>query len=293
MKWFFVFLLIPVVIFTSCDEQTAIEKEEKVINDEPVETVVQPEPSSFNDSVQALYHAFGLVEVTDERIIVDLRYTTDNNFMGMVLYDTLDRLMLQKEVSERLSLCQDLLDSLQPGYRLKVFDGVRPLQVQKEMWDAMDSIPPASRGKFVSNPIFGSVHNFGTAVDITICDSTGKELDMGAGYDDFRPIAFPSKEAHFLKTGELSKVQYEHRKLLRKIMRSQRFYNIPSEWWHFNAFSRSTCESKFEILLDESGNHKWWVSPKIKKDTTETVSDSVATAQVRRVHPASNHVLQD
>lgn len=235
----------------------------------------QRERSNFSDSLQSLYNSFGLVEVSDARILVDLRYATDNNFMGMVLYDTLDCLMLQEEVSERLSRCQDLLDSLRPGYRLKVFDGVRPLQVQREMWEALDSIPPLNRGKFVSNPIFGSVHNFGTAVDITICDASGKELDMGAGYDDFRPIAFPSREAHFLKTGELTRSQYENRMLLRQIMRSQRFSNIPSEWWHFNAYSRSTCEAKFEILLDESGHHKRWISPKIPKDSMSNLSDSL------------------
>ncbi len=265
--------LVFALIILSCGEKTSskkapVEKVEK----EPIE---QPEPSQFTDSIQDLYQSIGLVNVSDSRIIVDLRYTTDNNFMGTVLYDTLDQLMLQSEVSERLSLCQDLLDSLQPGYRLKVFDGVRPLQVQREMWEALDSIPPLNRGKFVSNPIFGSVHNFGTAVDITICDSLGNELDMGAGYDDFRPIAFPSREAHFLKTGELTKEQWENRRLLRRIMRSQRFSNIPSEWWHFNAYSRLTCEAEFEILLDESGNHKWWVSPKIPKDSTEVMGDSL------------------
>jgi D-alanyl-D-alanine dipeptidase len=190
--------------------------------------------------------------------------------MGHVLYDTIDRLFLQEEVVLRLSKCQDLLDSIRPGYRLKVFDGVRPLQVQKEMWDALDSIPAAHRGKYVSNPRFGSVHNFGTAVDITICNEKGQELDMGAGYDDFRPIAFPSKEAFFLRSGQLSKEQWENRKLLRKVMKSQRFSNIPSEWWHFNAFSRASCERKFEILLTESGDHQKWVSPKIHMDTTDT-----------------------
>lgn len=266
-------MMVFALLLLSCGDDSP--KKEEVVQPKPSVPLVQPEPSRFTDSIQRIYQSFGLVEVTDPRILVDLRYTTDNNFMGMVLYDTLDQLMLQREVSERLSLCQDLLDSLHPGYRLKVFDGVRPLQVQREMWEALDSIPPLNRGKFVSNPIFGSVHNFGTAVDITICDSLGNELDMGAGYDDFRPIAFPSKEAHFLKTGELTKAQYENRKLLRRIMRSQRFFNIPSEWWHFNAFSRLTCEAKFEILLDESGNHKWWVSPKIPKDSTEVVSDSL------------------
>ncbi|MDB2657451.1 M15 family metallopeptidase [Crocinitomicaceae bacterium] len=266
-------MLALALVLVACKDKTPPKKE--VMEPEKTEPIEQPELSRFTDSVQNLYQSFGLVEVTDPRIIVDLRYTTDNNFMGMVLYDTLDRLMLQQDVSERLSLCQDLLDSLHPGYRLKVFDGVRPLQVQREMWEALDSIPPLNRGKFVSNPVFGSVHNFGTAVDITICDSLGNELDMGAGYDDFRPIAFPSREAYFLKTGELTREQWESRKLLRRIMRSQRFSNIPSEWWHFNAFSRSTCEAKFEILLDESGNHQWWVSPKILRDSSENSGDTL------------------
>ncbi len=272
MKWL-PLVSIFILILASCTEEA---KQQEVAREEPIQPdTVAVIPSNMTAEVLKRYASFGLVEVTDERIIVDLRYTTDNNFMGSILYDSLDRLMLQKDVSTRLSLCQDVLDSLRPGFQLKVFDGVRPLLVQREMWQALDSIPPLNRGKFVSNPIFGSVHNFGTAVDITICNESGEELDMGAGYDDFRPIAFPSKEAHFLKTGELTKEQWENRKLLRKIMRSQRFYNIPSEWWHFNAFSRATCEAKFEILLTESGDHQWWVSPKIKMDSTQLVSDSV------------------
>jgi len=271
MKWHYFYFLVFVSFLISCNPESGSKAVEEITETKKPDTTLVSSP--FSDSVLQKYQSFGLVEVRDERILVDLRYTTNNNFMGMVLYDTLDRLMLQKEVAERLSRCQDLLDSLRPGYRLKVFDGVRPLQVQREMWEALDSIPPLNRGKFVSNPIFGSVHNFGTAVDITICDSLGNELDMGAGYDDFREIAFPSKEVQFLITGELSKAQWENRKLLRKIMRSQRFSNIPSEWWHFNAYSRLTCESKFEILLNESGDHKWWVSPKLPaKDSTVTDS---------------------
>lgn len=238
-------------------------------------------PPKMNDELISKYNEIGLVEMKDPRILIDLRYSTSNNFMGHILYDTLDRLFLQKEVVERLSLCQDLLDSLEPGFRLKVFDGVRPWQVQKEMWEALDSIPAGQRGKFVSNPIYGSVHNFGTAVDLTICDANGEELDMGAGYDDFRQIAFPSLEAKFLKTGELSRKQWNNRKLLRAVMKSQRFYNIPSEWWHFNAFPRIVCEKKFEILLTESGDHKVWVSPPLPKDSIidSANSDSLELTQ--------------
>jgi D-alanyl-D-alanine dipeptidase len=217
---------------------------------------------------------FGLVDVSesDSRILIDLRYATNNNFMGHQLYDTIKTAFLQKNVMQRLSKCQDFLDSIRPGYKLKIFDAVRPLGVQREMWEALDSVPVYRRGKFVSNPLFGSVHNFGCAVDITICDAEENELDMGAGYDDFREIAFPSKEAFFLESGELSRNQLQNRVLLRKVMRSQKFSNIPSEWWHFNAYPRSTAEHKFEILMDESGHHKKWVSPAIhnRKDSLTT-----------------------
>ncbi|MFT6921684.1 MAG: D-alanyl-D-alanine dipeptidase [Crocinitomicaceae bacterium] len=259
------------IFLLSCGEKKKVEpKQEIVVVEEPIVIEIDP----MTDSVLARYDSFGLIELKDKRILIDLRYSTDNNFMKTVLYDTLNKLFVQKEVGIRLVHCQDYLDSLYPGLRLKIFDGVRPLQVQREMWDAMDTVPAGLRGKFVSNPIYGSGHNYGTSVDLTICDSLGQELDMGAGYDDFRTIAFPSKEAHFLKTGELSKEQYENRKLLRKVMRFQRFYGIPSEWWHFNAYSRMAAEARFDLLLDESGNHTRWVSPKIKKDT---IVDSIHT----------------
>lgn len=203
--------------------------------------------------------AAGLVDIReiDSRIQVDLRYAGANNFMGFQLYDTLQRAYLREDVALRLSAVQDYLDSLHPGYRLLVYDAVRPRQVQREMWNALDTIPVLNRGKFVSNPSLGSVHNFGAAVDITIVDAYGKELDMGAGYDDFRPIAFPSREAEFLKSGELSKKQVDNRRLLRRVMYTQRFSNIPSEWWHFNACSRMTASQKYQLLETESGGSRW------------------------------------
>lgn len=216
--------------------------------------------NKLNDSIEKVLNEIGLVDIqsVDTNILIDLRYASKNNFMKIVLYDSLQKAYLQKEVTLKLSDCQKYLDSLHPGYKLKVFDGVRPLQVQYEMWNALDSIPRYRRGKFVSNPSKGSVHNFGAAVDLTIVDNSGEELDMGAGYDDFREIAFPKYEQQFLKTGDLTKQQVENRKLLRKVMSSQGFRNIPSEWWHFNAYSRITTSHKFQMLVSESGSSKWF-----------------------------------
>lgn len=247
-------------------EKVTTNQSDMVLNQDSIQR------AHLDSLINANFQKLGLIDVTDvdPRFLVEVKYAGTENFMGVRLYDSLNSIYLQQEVVERLKKVQDVLDSLRPGYRLLIYDGVRPLQVQQEMWDAMDSIPVVQRGKFVSNPVWGSVHNFGAAVDLTIADELGKPLDMGAGYDDFRDIAYPAKEAEFLKSGELTKLQYENRRLLRKVMRTQNFTNIPTEWWHFNAYSRITASKKFKQLLDESGKSRTFeVAP---MDTTSVDS---------------------
>ena len=263
MKW-----LIPIcLLLFACASDPVIDNAVYLPEPEVVDNHEELERRALDSLVSARMKAIGLVDIrtVNDQISVDLKYATDDNFTKHQLYDTLRKLFLQEDVAIRLSKAQKFLDSLHSGYRLLVYDGVRPVQVQKEMWDALDSIPPLNRGKFVSNPALGSVHNFGAAVDLTILDAEGQPLDMGAGYDDFRRIAFPSLEAYFLKTGELSKEQYENRKLLRKVMRSQKFSNIPSEWWHFNAWSRIKASHKYQLLDSESGDSRWFKI--VAKDT--------------------------
>ena len=191
------------------------------------------------------------IESLNSNIKVDLKYTSTDNFMKMKLYNRIQNAFLQKDVAERLVKCQVYLNKLNPYFHLLVYDAVRPLSVQQKMWDALDSIPFLERTKFVSNPANGSIHNYGAAVDLTICDSNGLPLDMGAGYDDIRQIAYPRLEQQFLESGELTIEQVENRKLLRKVMTSQNFSNIATEWWHFNACSKKEAKEKYTILLTE------------------------------------------
>ncbi len=195
----------------------------------------------------------GLDQLTDIQTInptiqVDLKYATKDNFMHQILYKDIQHLYVQKDVAERLSKCQQYLKKINSSYSLLIYDGVRPLSVQQAMWDALDTIPFNERTKFVSNPANGSLHNYGAAVDLTICNEIGIAIDMGAGYDDIREIAYPKFETKFLESGDLTKEQIENRKLLRKVMSSQGFTNIQTEWWHFNACSRATAKIKYEIL---------------------------------------------
>lgn len=188
------------------------------------------------------------IQLINPTIQIDLKYATKDNFMHKQLYFNIERVYLQKDVALRLSKCQKFLKKINPNLSLLVYDGVRPLSVQKAMWEALDSIPPSQRGKFVSNPKNGSVHNYAAAVDLTICDKNKIPLDMGAGYDDIREIAYPSKEEYYLSKGLLTHSQIKNRKLLRKVMESQNFKNIPTEWWHFNACSRKEAKIKYKII---------------------------------------------
>ena len=191
------------------------------------------------------------VQTLNPSIFVDLKYSTTDNFMKMKLYERLKNAYLQKDVAERLSKCQDYLTSIDSSLHLLIYDAVRPVSIQSKMWRALDSIPSKERGKYVSNPANKSLHNFGAAIDLTICDANGKALDMGAQFDEFNEIAYPTREAHFLAKGELTQQQIDNRKLLRKVMKSQGFRNLPTEWWHFNACSRNDALTKYKILDKE------------------------------------------
>ncbi len=203
------------------------------------------------DSIPTLGKNLIDIQEINSDVLVDLKYATLDNFMKEKMYSRMNRAFLQKDVALRLSNCQDYLSRIKPGYKLLIYDALRPVSVQQKMWDAMDSLPPVERGKYVSNPKNRSLHNLGAAVDLTICDEFGNPLDMGTKYDDFREIAYPELEKHFLKTGELTNRHIENRELLRKVMRKEAFRNIPTEWWHFNACSRKDGLSKYQVLMEE------------------------------------------
>jgi D-alanyl-D-alanine dipeptidase len=191
------------------------------------------------------------VQTLNQAIFVELKYATPDNFMGIILYKRLKKAYLQKDVAERLSKVQDYLSKLNPGFHLLIYDALRPVSVQQKMWDALDSLPPIERGKFVSNPKNRSMHNMGAAVDLTIINEQLIPLDMGAAYDEIGQIAYPSMEKQFVAEGKLTEIQIENRDLLRKVMKSQGFRQLQTEWWHFNACSRAEGLVKYKVLMEE------------------------------------------
>lgn len=171
---------------------------------------------------------FVLLKSLSTDFVFDMKYATPDNFLKQAVYDCGD-CYLRKSTAE--ALVKANAEFLKLGYRIKLFDCYRPLAVQKKMW----KILPGTH--YVANPAKGSKHNRGAAVDLTLVDKDGNELDMGTPFDFF------GKEAHHTCT-TLPKKVLENRKLLKDILNKYNFKSIYSEWWHYEY--RPEMQSKVE-----------------------------------------------
>ena len=244
--FFIVFLL-----FYSCQNSEKNKQSEKIISSKKIvaESKSQPKHDSIGE-IEKMFIENGLIDIStvDSTIYVDLRYASTNNFLGMNLYGNLKKCYLQKDVAVKLDSAQIFLKTINPDYSLIVFDGARPRYIQQIMWDKI-KMPFEKKIQFLSNPQFGSVHNFGSAVDLSIIDlKNNKELDMGTAFDFIGELAYPILEKKFLKEKKLTIQQIENRTLLRKVMKYAGFANLPTEWWHFNACSRRKAQQLYTML---------------------------------------------
>jgi zinc D-Ala-D-Ala dipeptidase len=191
----------------------------------------------------------GLVDVqqVDKSLLVDLKYSTTDNFVGLDVYGDLERAYLQPEVARKLAKAHTYLRAKHPDLRLLVYDAARPRSIQQILWDTLQ-VPLAEKPKYVANPQSGSVHNFGAAVDLTLARADGQPLDMGTPFDYFGELAYPTKEAEMLRLGRLNREQVQNRQLLRQVMRRAGFSGLETEWWHFNALSREQAKERYGII---------------------------------------------
>ena len=161
------------------------------------------------------------LKALEPSIRLDIRYATDNNFVGTPFYSSA-RAFLQRPAAEAAARAHRALEPI--GYGLLIHDAYRPWYVTRMFWDAS---PEAARG-FVADPSKGSKHNRGCAVDLTLFDrSNGAPVPMVAGYDEFSEHAGPYDPGGTTR-------QRWHRNLLRDAMEAEGFDVISTEWWHFD-----------------------------------------------------------
>lgn len=171
------------------------------------------------------------VKSLESSIALDIRYATTNNFMGEKIYDCAE-CYLRTEVAQAIARVHRALKA--KGYGgLKMYDCYRPHSAQWKLWKKVPN------PQYVADPRKGSMHNRGSAVDLTVIDKNGKELDMGTGYDVF------DKKAYIDYTGHPTSIN-NNRKLLQEAMIAEGFRTTRTEWWHFSYTKKSYEISDFQ-----------------------------------------------
>lgn len=204
--------------------------------------------NTYANDIEGAFIKAGLVNVNtiDNTIQVDLvNSDPKKNYFRENFYNGLNKCYLRKEVAVKLAQAQELLKTKHPELSLQVLDGVRPRSVSRKMYEKMKG---TKFEKYVANPQTGSMHNYGIAVDITIADSTGKELDMG-----FSPFRKSDAELYWqfawMKLGKkLTKQQMANRNLLHETMTQSGFIPLSHEWWHFDGMPKAQARKMFKII---------------------------------------------
>ncbi|NND31614.1 MAG: M15 family metallopeptidase [Saprospiraceae bacterium] len=207
------------VLFLGCGSPDQVQPEIKQLNEIPLnirdKTEVDERTATVNDTLPE-----GWVDVKSliPELVLDIRYATSDNFVGIQLYPC-ERCLLRKEVAEAIAVAFEALRADNLG--LKLFDCYRPRSVQEALWR---KVPDA---RYVTNPAKGSMHNRGAAVDLTLIDQNGHEIDMGTEYDFF------GEKAYHTFTKLPAEVLTARRKL-RDLMQEVGFKHIRTEWWHYS-----------------------------------------------------------
>jgi zinc D-Ala-D-Ala dipeptidase len=163
-----------------------------------------------------------LVEITPEshQVAIELAYATARNLTGQPVYRRA-ACYLHTEAAAKLSRAVALAGAL--GLGVKIFDAFRPSEAQWLLWKACPD------PNFLADPRHGSPHSRGAAVDLTLLDAAGRELDMGTSFDTFTPLS------HHGSTGISAEAQ-RNRYVLLGLMSAAGWDFYGNEWWHYQLF---------------------------------------------------------
>lgn len=227
-----------------------------------ISTVAIAQSSSFD----AKMRKYGLVNIKDldKTIIVDLKYSSEDNFVGEDMYGELGDAYFEKEFADRVAHAQRILQLRHPEYTLLIYDAARPISVQRYMHQLVQG---TEFEDFVADGTRGGRHNYGVAVDLTIVHKDGTPLDMGAEFDEFSDAAAVKGtpdtsdpktrsvevyEAYILSLvaqGVISVEAANNRILLIEVMHEAGLVPYRREWWHFEEImSMSETRNRYQLL---------------------------------------------
>ncbi len=161
------------------------------------------------------------IKEADYGVVFDIRYATEDNFTKKKIYKT-PAVYLSEPAAKNLRIASEYAKKL--GYKIKIFDAFRPLDVQQKLYDEIKD------ERYVSDPKHGvASHTRGVAIDLTLIDlKSGKDLDMGTEFDSFE------EKAHHNSYTPITHEQLKNRTILAGIMAIAGFTPMPTEWWHYN-----------------------------------------------------------
>jgi D-alanyl-D-alanine dipeptidase len=227
-----------------------------------ISTVAIAQSSGFDAEMRK----YGLVNIKDldKTIIVDLKYSSEDNFVGEDMYGELEDAYFEKEFADRVAHAQRILQSRHPEYTLLIYDAARPISVQRYMHQLVQG---TEFEDFVADGTRGGRHNYGVAVDITIVHKDGTPLDMGAEFDEFSDAAAVKGtpdtsdpktrsvdvyEAYILSLVAQDIISAEaanNRILLIEVMHEAGLVPYRREWWHFEEImSMSETRNRYQLL---------------------------------------------
>jgi D-alanyl-D-alanine dipeptidase len=220
-----------------------------------VENTVAMETEAVHVEV---YEEEGFVLITDviPDAILEVRYYSTFNFVGERInaYEA-PVAYLTKEAAAALKNVSD--DLMAQGYRIKIYDAYRPqtavdhfkawaedleaTEMKPYFYPEVDKSELFDKGYIAAK----SGHSRGSTVDLTIVNMmTGREVDMGGGFDYFGELSHPDY------TATLTQEQIDNRMILREAMVKNGFRPLPEEWWHFTLENEPYPETYFDFPVD-------------------------------------------
>lgn len=146
-----------------------------------------------------------------------IAYATNDNFTSKPVYAK-QKCFLHPVAAEKLQTAIGYAAEI--GYRFKIFDAYRPTEAQFKLWEHTPD------PNFLANPNSGSPHSRGVAIDLTLIDIDGNELDMGTAFDEFDPKSYHSSK-------KISAEAQKNRRILLGIMTAAGWDWYDNEWWHY------------------------------------------------------------
>lgn len=263
-----ILLLCLCVMLAGCRQEPVETESMQIPTNEAVETTIFAEPAE-TEPLMAEPDDSDFVAVKDyiPNILVELKYATSDNFLGRAVYGFQDVYLRYGTVKKLMAVQQELEEQ---GFRLKIWDGFRPLSAQRALWEICPD------PNYVSNPDTGRcTHCRGNTVDLTLAAIDGYGLEMPTEFDVFSDLADRDYS-------DCSETAARNARLLEEVMEKHGFSGYVKEWWHFSDEEDYPIEECFDpgLVSQWYADCNEYISLRTQPDTSAEVITRIPAGDV-------------